>query len=296
MRITAAGAKVAAVEVRVSDVARAELAARLAELNNRDTDPHIYKPLANPGFEPLPEQPLLIGWRLLANPGVATAELDGTIPHEGGTCLHVRSNGPLAIVESDSFLTPPTGQFALTAFLRGRNLSPSTEVHMVLQTDGDPGAYRRSRIVGGQRPEPEALKDEWRPYAILVKDLPLASQHQMRVRFELVGPGELWIDDAKAYDLLFPLKFYSNKDPEWVVFQQLIGAAGYHYKHGQLTDCLRYMNGYWPRFYTAYTPPRSPTRIARPPDPAQNADHVDSAAPPAEAPGFTEKFWRLFRR
>jgi hypothetical protein len=294
VRIAAAPVQVATVEVRVSHEARAELAARLAELNNRDTQPHIYDALVNPGFEPIGGQAVLPGWRLLANPGVATVELDGTIAQQGATCLHVRTSGPLAVIESDPFAAPSTGQFAFTALVRGKNLSANSELRIVLETAGEQPSYRRFASVGGQRPNAFKLADQWCPYPLLVKDLPLPSREPLRVRFEVSGPGEWWIDDVKAYDLLFPLDFYSNGQTEWIAFQALILAAERHYQLGEVTDCLRYLEGYWPRFLMSHTGSR--VQVARQPTTPGNQEMMPAAPLPAETPGFGEKFWRLFRR
>jgi hypothetical protein len=198
----------------------------------------------------------------------------------------------LAVIESDPFAAPPTGQFAFTAFVRGKNLPPNSELRLVLQADDAPPSYHRFRIVGGQRPGAFKLAEDWCPYPLLVKDLPLHNQQQLQVRFEFSGPGEWWIDDVKPYDLLFPLTFYSNHESEFIAFRRLISAAELHHKKNQLTDCVRYLEGYWPRFYVAHTAPR----MARQAIPAANPQEISEPPPPDEAPGFAEKFWRLFRR
>ena len=46
--------------------------------------------------------------------------------------------------------------------------------------------------------------------AILVNDLPLKSNGQMRIIFELTGPGEVWLDNVKLNDVLFSLSFYEK--------------------------------------------------------------------------------------
>jgi hypothetical protein len=296
VRIATGRVKVATVEAQVNSHARAEITARLVELKNRDTEPRIYTALANPGLEPIGAEPVLPGWRLLAHPGIATVELDGADPQEGTTSLHLQSSGPLAVIESDPFPAPPTGQFAFTALLRGRNLAPHSEVRMVLQTDGERPAYYRFQSVGGLRPGAFKIGDNWSAYSLLVNDLPLQSLQTLRVRFEFSGPGEWWIDDVKAYALLFPLDFYRNQRPEWIAIWQRINAAEHHHQRDQITDCVRYLDGYWPRFFVAHTAPR--VRIARPPIPLEDSKQSSppASAPPAESPGFAEKLWRLFRR
>jgi hypothetical protein len=297
VRIASGNVKVSAVEARVTSAARTELAARLAELNERDTSPRVYNSLSNPSFEPIGGEVTEAGWRLLANPGVATAELNSSDPHDGKTCLYLRTAGPLAVVESNPFPTPPTGQFALTVFVRGRNLAPNTQLSIALEAECERPIYRRFNVLRGHRSGAERLDnsfdDQWRSFAILVNDLPLDSRASMRVRFELRGAGEVSLDEIKTYDLLFPLPFYENNAPEWIVFAKLIGAAGYAYEHGQVTDSVRYLEGYWPRFLAAYTPLNQP-RIAR--EPAADNARVSPPAPdpaPQGNPSFRERIQRL---
>ena len=168
----------------------------------------MFKLLPNPGFEPIGGG-ALPGWRLVGNT-LGTAELDATSPHEGKTCLYMHCTGQPTAVESDAFPTPPTGQFAMTAFIRARNLAAGSELRMVVEAEREKRAYRWSTFVGGSKPGAHALGEQWGPYPILVDALPLQSSGQMRVRFELTGAGEVWIDEIKTYDLLFPLPILSQ--------------------------------------------------------------------------------------
>jgi hypothetical protein len=114
----------------------------------------------------------------------------------------------------------------------------------------------------------------------------------MKVRFELSGAGEIWIDGLIAYDLLFPLQFYRDKDAEYWEFVKLIEATKDDFKNGRVTDCVRRLEGYWPRFYTAYTPlvePRMASQAIRRSVPAPPAEPL-----PESSPGFGEKIRRMF--
>jgi hypothetical protein len=69
----------------------------------------------------------------------------------------------------------------------------------------------------------------------------------MRVAFELTGPGEIWLDNAKLYDLLFPLKFYGNAQQELLQLNKYIYAAKSAYDARQISDFARNFDSYWPR-------------------------------------------------
>jgi hypothetical protein len=110
----------------------------------------------------------------------------------------------------------------------------------------------------------------------------------MRIKFELVGPGEVWIDDVQLYDLLFPLWFYERSEPEKLEFVKLISAVDSALQNGRLSECVSLLEGYWPRFLNAYTP--AAASIAQPTPPAGavpdvSADKVD------ETPAVSERWW-----
>jgi hypothetical protein len=284
------GVKVTGATARLSEAARLELSARVADFGERDPRAlRVLNSIPNAGFEPVGGG-TLPGWRIVGN-ALGTAELDATNPHEGKTCLYVQSAGQPTVVESNAFPTPPTGQFAMTAFMRGKNLAAGTELRMVVEAECEQRTYRWSTLVGGARPGAHPLGEEWAPYPILVNALPLDSRGQMRVRFELTGAGEVWIDRISAYDLLFPLDFYRDAKAEYLEFVKKMVAAEDDFNKGRITDCVRRLEGYWPRFYTAYTPQQ---RVARQPSPQSTSPSQPPAEPASQAtPSFSERVRRL---
>ena len=295
-QIASGGVRVLSVQPHVSPAAKAELARGISDLSNRDTDPRVYRSLVNPSFEPIGGG-ALPGWQLVDNMGTATAELDASSPHDGSTCLYFRSAGQLAVLESHPFPTPDTGQLAVTAFIRGQNVGPHTELRMTIEADG--AEYgSRSISVGGPDPNAYPLTDQWRPYPLLVNDLPLKPHGKMRIKFQFVGPGEVWLDEVKTYDLLFPLSFYKSAPKELLRFITEVQAAQIDYEDGKITDCVRRLEGYWPRFYASYTPPTTAQHAQR--QPPKPADKLAAPAEPKQqpAPGFSDRlkwlvpFWR----
>jgi hypothetical protein len=273
MQIDSGGVRLRGVNVRLSESAKAELGARLADLDGRDPAPRSYSSLANPGFEPQSGVDLP-GWRLIGN---GTAELSATNPYAGNACLNLQSSGEATTIESAAFPIPPTGQFAMTALVRGRNLAPGSELRMILQADRERQVYRRWVRIGGQHPDAFPLEEQWRNYPILVNNLPLQSGEKMRVQFELSGAGEIWIDEIKTYDLLFTLPFYKDGNAEYWEFVKLRTSTQVDLEKGRIADCVRRLEGYWPRFYTAYTPVAQ-KRVAT--QPTSQAEPV--SAPPNE--------------
>ncbi len=255
VRIGAAGIKVEEVHVTLDDTANSELKHRLDNLANRNLSaPHAYRALANPNFEPVGGAGAVPGWHLVGNPSTATAVLDAISPQDGKTCLYLRSNGQLAALESDPFPIPATGQLSMTVFARSQSTAPGTELRLVFEGESEGQAFRRAT----EGVDPKHENQQWSPYAILVSDLPLDSRGEMRIKFEVTGPGEFWLDNVNLNDILLPLKYYNNASAEIVKLLQRTHDVQAAYDGGQLNDCIQLLDGYWPRFVMAYTPPSAP--------------------------------------
>lgn len=296
VRFDQPGVKVTELRATVSAEAQHELQLRMTDLGNRDlTAPRVYQALANPSFEPAGAEGPLPGWKLVGPQ--ATAELDATTPRVGKTCLYLGNRGTTAAVESNTFATPPTGQLIMTLFVRGENVGPNTQLRLVFETVRGNQTYRRFTTVGGARAGAPGLDAQWHYYAFGVNDLPLDSQGQMLVKFELVGQGEVWIDDVQLFDLLFPLSFYENSHEERLELVKLITAAQSAYQAGRLTDCVRLLESYWPRFVVSYTPLVQPTVVQQPPPtPQEETPAEEPAEKPAPSIGESLKEYILFWR
>ncbi len=245
----------------------------MAELKDRDlTATPRYAVLENPGFEPSGNAEHLPGWKLVGEPNQVTADLDATMPKEGQTCLYLQNRGlGTATIESDPFETPPTGQLVMWVYVRGENVAPGTELRLVFEADGVSQPYRQFNVLGGNRPGATPLTAAWGSgYAFRREDLPLDSRGRMRIKFELTGPGEVWIDNVQLFDLLFPLYFYERSEPEKLELVKLISAADNALENGELAECVRKLEGYWPRFLNAYSPAAAPAMATRP-TPQENA-------------------------
>ena len=100
-----------------------------------------------------------------------------------------------------------------------------------------------------------------------VDDLPLEGLSQLHVRFDLMGQGEVWVDDVQLFDLAF-------NERELRALYKLITLADVTLQNGQVGDCMRLLDGYWPRFLVQHVPLGAGEAVAaRPPE-------NRSAAPP----------------
>jgi len=291
VRFAAADVRIEGIQSQVSELGRQELAAKIDLLGKRDlrATPR-YATLQNPDFEPTSAGQHLPGWQLVGAPNQVTAELDATTPWEGQTCLYLQNRGNgTATIESNTFPTPPTGQLVMCVFVRGENVAPSSELRLVFEADGGAKPYRQFATLGGNYPGARPLTSDWGSgYAFRREDLPLDSRGKMRVKFELTGPGEVWIDNVQLYDLLFPLKFYERSEAERLEFVKLISSADSALRAGELAECARKLDGYWPRFLNAYTP--IPT-IATQPLPQPTATPTAGDEKDAETPSVGNRWF-----
>jgi hypothetical protein len=299
VRIASNGVKVVDVQAK-STTSAGELSAKVNDLNDRDlTARSNFSALANPGFEPTGGSVRTIGWHLAAGSGKSTAELDAASPQEGKTSLHIRSDGNLAIVESDPFPAPSTGQLAMTVYARGENLPVEGDskapgpLLLIIKGEYDERPYRSDANV--KAVDMQRTNKGWgEPFAMYVSDLPLQSHGQLQIRFELRGTGEVWLDNVKLESLLFPLKFYPKSTAECIQLSQQIRAAKSAFEAGQISDCTRILDSYWPRFILANRPAAAPQvaeRIAPRNPPALSAQPDEGQEP---SPGFGDRLKRLW--
>ena len=82
---------------------------------------------------------------------------------------------------------------------------------------------------------------QWGRYVSQVDDLPLEGLTSLHVCFDLMGPGEVWIDNVQLYHLLF-------SRAKMVELSKLITLANVKLQGRQIGDCLQLLDGYWPQF------------------------------------------------
>lgn len=239
------------------------LGARAAVLRN----PPMLDVVGNPGFEsPAAANDAIPKWTVIAK-GKTSVRLDSTEKHGGGQSVKMVSQGPVARLVSQPLTVPLTGRLTISVWLRVA--SAERQPPLLLALEGKLGGrdYYRFGPVGlsaNGGPPVSAIGTEWGQYVFQVDDLPLEGLTSLRARFDLMGPGEVWLDDVQVSGLTF-------SRPEMVELSKLITLADVKLQNGQIGDCMRLLEGYWPRFLEE--------NVALPPDaiPAETA-----AVKPAE--------------
>jgi hypothetical protein len=241
-----------------------QLGVRAAALRN----PPPLDVLANPGFErpasgdgPVPD------WTAATRNG-ASVHLDKTQPHGGKQSVRLASTGTVACLVSRPLSIHSTGRLSMSVWLRVADVNHQPPLRLAIEGKHQGRDYYRFAPVGqpvapGQPSAP--LASEWKQYVFQVDDLPLEGLSPLRVRFDLMGAGEVLIDDVQVFELAF-------SKPELLELSKLITLADVKRQNGQIGECLRLLDGYWPKFLeenvalpAAATPPES---IATKPHPS----------------------------
>ncbi len=238
------------------------LGARAAALRN----PPPLDLVANPGFEqPLAGNAPIPNWAVTKRAGV-DIQLDQTQKHDGRQSAKIASTGAVACLVSRPFSAPTTGRLSMAVWLRVADARHQPPLRLAIEGKLHGRDYYRFAPVGlapgpGQPSVP--LASAWSQYVFQVDDLPLDGLTSLRARFDLMGAGEVWVDDVQLFGLAF------NRS-ELVELTKLITLADVKLKNGQVGDCLRLLEGYWPRFLEENVPapaaaPASETATTKPP-------------------------------
>lgn len=214
----------------------ADLGSRAAALANQSE----LTALTNPDMEQLGPPGTLVGWSLVSDQGVE-ATLDADRPYAGQHALRLTSTRQVASLQSDLFDTPATGRLAVKVWLRAESTHRQPVLRLAVEGVHDGKTYYRYAPVGGHGPGSVPMQTEWTSYIFQVDDLPTEGVEQIRVRFDLMGPGTVWIDEVQLYQL----KFNMN---ERVELSKILESARRALNTGDLSDCLRILQGYWPQF------------------------------------------------
>jgi hypothetical protein len=226
------------VEIALSQHIR-RLGARAAALGN----PSPLDSLGNPGFEAAGTNGEVPEWTVLGKNGVS-AKLDRTEKHDGGQSVKMVSKGPVVCLVSKPLTAPATGRLTVSVWLRVADPARQPPLRLAIEGKLRGRDYYRYGPVGGstQNGQPgDAIRSEWGQFLLPIGDLPLEGLSSLRVRLDMMGPGEVWVDDVQVFSLAF-------SRPELLELSKLITLADIKLQNGQIGDCVRMLDGYWPRF------------------------------------------------
>ena len=284
------GGGVAAVTVAYDDPLRAAVAGRIERLRQRLSVLEAPAPLDvldNPGFELGLGQATagtlaVSGWELM-EPRRGSLELvagyhapEQRLATGPGRGLAFASRNGLSTLRSNPFPPPPTGRISVAAWLRVMPGDPQPPLRIAIEAVEAGREYYRFAAVGGLtggRP----LSAEWSLFVLQVDDLPSTAIESLRVRFDLLGPGGVQIDDVRVFDLAFDASQRGR-------LATRIAALSHRFSQGELGAALVGLDGHWPEFLETFVNDDTLAAVAeRAPEPVQ------PAPPPAPRQGMIDR-------
>jgi hypothetical protein len=245
---------------------------------NRLRNPEPLQVLANPDFEAPVREGVLPGWEYSRGAGTAVAT-DSERSRSGVHSLRVRSNGPVTWVRSNPFPTPTTGRLSVWVWLKIDD--PARQPPLQLAVEGRLNGqtyYRPARVGAGNSGDgagPPPLSAEWAPYLVRIDNLPSIGLTDLRVAIDLMGEGEVWVDDVQIFDLWFD-------KTERTELLKKSAFASFVLGKGEVTQCGRLLRSYWPEFLRHHVTLDTPQLAARS-DSRQGESEADSAPDAGES-------------
>ena len=192
---------------------------------------------ANPGFEPDSVQlatsktaPPIAGWEIAGEPG--SAELDRDRPHSGRGSLRLDAKAGAPAVVSEPFRTDARSSLTIKTWIR----TDRTEAKVRVRIDG----LAAGRPYARQLELPTPSRGDWAESIIKASQLPDGGLESARLRFELIGPGRLWIDDVSVVgDAL--------SESERLNARRDLTAALSAYREKRYADFARLGSSHWAR-------------------------------------------------
>lgn len=242
----------------IPDDAREHLREQVRQLRFRANalrSPQPKEVLSNPSFELMDSTGALAGWVYAQGPQVHV-ELDASGPFHGKQSIHLQSTRdpsgrPVPVwMRSEPIKVPTTGRLSVVAQLRVADplRQPRLRIAVEGKLDGQP-YYRWSNVGLSEEGKPlkVQLQGEWNSYRFPLTDLPLSGLTDLRIGFDLMDEGDVWIDDIQVFDLWFD-------DHERDELLKSIASADFQLNAGQLVGTQRYLESHWPQYLRQHVP------------------------------------------
>jgi hypothetical protein len=169
------------------------------------------------------------GWRVDGDPA-NTVEIDVQHPHSGRSSLRLDARVPPASAVGDRFTPSLQSSLTVQAWLRADRPDSTVRVWIEGEAAGRP-FVRRSELSAGP---------DWAATAVRVADLPAGGLDNVRLRFEMMTAGSLWIDDLG-------IAGETLTEPERLNARNALLAAMHAYRERRFADFARLAGSHWTR-------------------------------------------------
>ena len=200
------------------------------------------KTLRNPDFE-YAESKRPLHWRHDANQS-NLIEVVKNATSSGSQFLHLRSSGNATWIRSQSIPPVQTGRLSLSVFLKISDPTNQPPLRLAIQGTHNGREYYRFAKVGSLVPDRKTnqLTKQWKKFVVHFDDLPTSNFSDLQIGFDLMGQGEVSIDNVKLYDRL--LDDYDQK-----AISQTLALASYQLVNQRdVNGCRKILDSYWLKF------------------------------------------------
>ena len=201
----------------------------------------------------------MTGWEIVEAAGGQLELIEAPPPKSGdgekNQAVRMTSVGSLATVRSNPFQPPETGRLSVAVWLRLPPSVPQPPLRIAVEGVDSGEQYYRFAPVGaaaGGRP----LQEGWNRFVLQVTDLPSDPNESLRLRFDMLGPGVVEIDELEVYDLVF------NQEQQNEL-HGILNEMESELADGSTARVLSRLEGYWPRFLQAAVSDEQSKRVAR---------------------------------
>jgi hypothetical protein len=244
----------------------------------------------NASFEAPAQEVTIPNWVAARGQGIV-AEVERREGHLSPSSLHLVSQAnpmgqaPIVWIRSEPIRPRATGRLRLVAFIRVADAAKQPKLRLAIEGKFDGQVYYRRANVGMREraadPPATPLTTKWAAYHFPLDDLPISGLTDLRVGFDLMGEGEVWIDEVQVYDVW--LEPHEHEELLWSFV-----TADLRLSEGHLGECHEFVESYWPSFLRRHVPlgdlkAAQPlvNGIPQPPIPSPNV--AARPAPPAES-------------
>ena len=196
--------------------------------------------IENQDFE-LGGEPSLQGW-MAGNQSSSQVTVDATRGHSNQTALKLTSQGEPVWIRSGEFRSPTTGRLSLSAWIRMEASEHQPPLRLAVEGRTGKRSYYRFGAVGSGNSNAKPITQDWQRFAVHFDDLPIEGMDNLRIGFDLMGAGTVWIDEVRTYD-------HWLDENDTAAMSQILAAAGRMLEsQDTIFGCLQILEGYWPRF------------------------------------------------
>ncbi|MBN1590967.1 MAG: family 10 glycosylhydrolase [Pirellulales bacterium] len=222
--------------------------------------------LSNAGFEkPANSDGTIPGWIVQKSNDTKVQLRRDPKRSDGSQVVQLSNSSANAALMSEPFSPPSTGRLSMSVWLRvpDQRDQPSLELVFQGRLHGEP--FSRIGVLGRavDGPSLNPIDENWKEYLFDRVPLPLEGLSDLQVGLRLVGPGEVWVDDVV-------LKHLEFSPDECRQLSRVISLAEMKLQTNQVGDCMRLLEGFWPRFLERNVP--LPTNVARRAPPAKSPE------------------------